>query len=162
MRKYKLFGKIPIFDVVVVLVLLVIVFIGYKVVNSSKMGVNYTTREPKEIIFTAVFDNISEQITDLPEIGEKVLDDATNTTLGTVCAVKKEAYTMHDFDSEGNLIETPCPDRYTLVVDIKTTANISEVSTEINGTKIGLGKIFILTMPSLSTTAYISDIREVA
>ncbi len=163
MRNYKLFGKIPIFDIIIVLVLVVAAVVGVSVLNTSKSGVAYTTTVSKDIILTVRFGNISEQVVTMPKAGELVVDDGTNTNIGTVVSVAKEPYVMHDFNSvTGEPVSTIYNDRYNLFVTIKANAKVSEAATEINGVKVGLGKSMVFSMPSICTGGIITNIEEVA
>ena len=90
MRNYKLFGKIPLFDIAVALVLVAVVFVGITVLGTSKSGVTYTTTVSKEVVLTVRFSNISAQVVTMPKAGESVVDDGTNTNIGTVISATKE------------------------------------------------------------------------
>ena len=161
MRKYKLFGKIPIFDLVIILVVLVVAVVGIKIINTSKSGQSYIATETKDIVFTVVFNNISSQIICEPEIGEKVIDNLTNNNLGSVISVKTEPYVAYDYSNiTGEVVTSTLEGRKNMTIEIAATATVSDVCTEINGVKIGIGKNMTFSMPSVCANGYITNIVE--
>ena len=162
MRKYKLFGKIPIFDLIIVLLVVVVAIFGIKLVKSSKSGVSYTTAETKEVFITIKFSNVSEQIEFVPKTGDKMIEATTNNALGVVESFEKENHTVYDYNDKGELITTTYDDRFNYIVKIKSTATMSEIETLINGTRIGLGKNITCSMPAFSGSGTIIDIKEVS
>lgn len=162
MRKYKLFGKIPIFDLIIVVVLIVVAFVGFKAVNSSQSGVAYTTSETKEIVMTVKFTNISDTVKGEPKVGESVVETYTNNSLGTVISSKLEDYIVKDYSVvDGKLDINEFKDRHNIIVEIKTLANVSDINTSVNGTIIGIGKGVSFSMPSFSCAGTIIDIKGV-
>lgn len=162
MRKYKLFGKIPIFDLVIIIVLIAVAFLGYKILNTSKSGESITGTEIKKVSYKIEFQNLSEQVDGVPDIGEKIFDFNTNTELGTVVSAESKPYVMYDYNSvTGEAVKTEYKDRVTICVVVESNASVSAKATEINGTKIGIGKNMTFNMPSLCASGIITNIVEV-
>ncbi len=162
MRKYKLFGKLPVFDLIVIVVLLVAFILCFKVFNTSNTASVLTETQTKTIRYTVDFTNLSELIKNLPEQGEKVYDNTTNSELGKVVSSESLPFVLNSYnDITGEPVSTVCKDRHTIRVVAETTANVSDRGIEINGVKIGIGRNLTLNMPSLCATGIIKNIEEV-
>ena len=162
MRKYRLFGKIPVFDVVLVVVLLVFAFFAYKVLAGSKTATTYFESETKDIVLTVKFRNHSSALKSDVKAGETVIDSITNTVLGKSLSYKEEPYVIYDSDSiDGKTVATTCEDRKNIILQFSAKANMSDSGTDISGIKIGIGKTLSLSMPSLCSSGVITNIEVV-
>lgn len=161
MKKYRLFGKIPIFDIIVIAVIIAVAVVGTKIINTSKSGQSYISSEKKNIVLTFSFNNMSSQIICEPEIGEKVIDNTTNNVIGTVISAKTEPALVYDYSSiTGEAVATTHDDRKTMILEVSAVATVSDVCTEINGVMVGIGKGITLSMPSVCSTGVITNIVE--
>ena len=162
MKKYRLFGKIPVFDVVVIAVVLVAAIVFYKVFTTSKSGNRLTNVETKTVRYTVDFLNLSNAVDGVADPGEKVYDLNTNYEIGKVVSAKSRPFVANSFDSfTGEPVSTEYSDRQSITIVVEATAKVSEVATEINSVKIGIGKTMTFNMPSLCATGVIIDIEEV-
>ena len=161
MKKYRLFGKIPVFDIVILVVVIAVAVVGIKIISTSKSGQSYVSSEKKDIVLTVSFNNMSSQIICEPEIGEKVIDNTTNNSIGTVISVKTEPAVVYDYsDITGEAVATTHDDRKTMILEISASATVSDVCTEINGVKVGIGKNITFSMPSVCSNGVITNIVE--
>lgn len=160
MKKYRLFGKIPVFDLFIIIVLLIVAVLGYKIINSSKSGNAYLGTETKDVVLTVRFSNSPLVVNAEPEVGEKVIDNTTNTHLGEVVSYEVEPYTLYDASFEdGKTVATVCEDRKNIYVKFSAKANMSDVGSDINGVKIGIGKTLTFSMPSICASGVITNIE---
>lgn len=160
MRKYRLFGLIPIFDIVVVLILAVAFFIGYKVVNTSKTGTAYITEEKHDAVITVKFVNVSNQI--IPNIseGDTVTDMYSNNVLGTVISYEKKPSLLNDFDNiEGNPIVLTYEDKSDITLKIKSAVTLHDYETLANGTKIGIANSLACSLQGFCGTGVVTNIE---
>ena len=162
MKKYRLFGKIPVFDIIIIAVVLIVGIVFYKVFMTSKSGATILNSETKTIRYTMEFKDISELIDGVPEQGEKVYDTSTNYELGNVVSADKKPFIKYGYnDITGEPTSTVYEDRQIITVVVEAKAVVSEKSTEINSVKIGLGKSITVNMPSLCAMGVIINIEEV-
>lgn len=160
MKKYRLFGKIPVFDLVVVIILIVTAILGYKIINSSKSGNAYLGTEIKDVVVTVRFSNSPTLVKAQPVVGEKVIDNTTNTHLGEVLSYEEKPYVLYDAHSEnGQVVSTVCEDRKNIFVKFNAKANMSDSGSDINGIRIGIGKTLTFSMPSLCALGVITNIE---
>ena len=162
MRKYRLFGKIPVFDLVIVLLLVVIAVVFYFVFTSSQSGSSILNSQTKTVRYTVDFLNLSSDVKGVPDPGEKVYDTDTNTEIGKVVAASSRPFVNQSYNTaNGEIVATEYSDRQVISVVIETKAIVSEKATEVNSVFIGLGKTKTFTMPSLCATGVIIDMEEV-
>ena len=88
MRKYRLFGKIPVFDVIVIAVIIVLGIVFYNVFMTSNSGDVIVNSQTKTIRYTIEFMNISDMIDGIPDVGEKVFETSSNYEIGKVISAQ--------------------------------------------------------------------------
>ena len=162
MRNYKLFGKIPVFDIVVVLVIAVAAFFAFKIFMSSKTGQTVTETQYKTIRYTVEFQNVSAMVDGVPEAGERVRDVKTNSDVGVVVssAVKPYKTTTHNLLT-GEPVTTVYEDRQNVEVVIEATASVSDMGISVNGVRFGMGRTFSVSMPSITGSTVVRNIEIV-
>lgn len=162
MRKYRLFGIIPIFDLIIVAVLIIALIVGYNVFNTSKSGDMISSTETKTIRYTVEFYNISSLVDGVPEVGEVVHNNATNFEMGKVIYAETTPTVVYGMnDITGETVETVCQDRQTIKIIVEAQATVSEIATEVNTVKIGIGRTITFNMPSLCASGVIKNIETV-
>lgn len=163
MKNYKLFNKIPIFDVVLVAVILLLGIFCINVFFSSDSGKSVSATKKQVIRITAEYVDVSSRIDCVPVAGEKVRDSATNTEIGTVVSAKSSPYVAITMDTiTGQLVKTPCTDRQNVEIVIEASADMSDKGILINNINIGLGRTYSFTMPSVIGNCVVRNIEEVA
>ena len=162
MKNYKLFGKIPIFDIIVVLVIIVAAFFAFKIFMSSKTGQTVTETQYKTIRYTVEFQNVSKMVDGVPEAGEKVRDVKTNSDIGVVVSseVKPFKVTTHNLMT-GEPVTSIYEDRQNVEVVIETTASVSDMGISVNGVRFGIGRAFSVSMPSITGSTVVRNIEIV-
>lgn len=162
MKKYRIFGKIPVFDVVIVALVLIAGIIFYNVFMSSKSGEVLVKTETKTVRYTVEFLNISNMIDGVPKEGDKVYETDGNYEIGKVVSAREKPFVNYSYNEEtGEVSSTEYTDRRTISVVVEAKASVSERATEINSVKIGLGKTMTINMPSLCALGVIVDMEEV-
>ena len=162
MRKYKLFNIIPVFDIVIVLLIVCVALVGLKVFKGSNTAETIKESEQKTIRYTLEFENISSEVNSNVEVGQKVRDLITNVEMGTVVSFESYPYVQLDMDMHtGELAQTVYQDRKSVKVVVEAVAEVSKRATTINNVNIGLGRVYKFTLPKLSGDAIIRNIEEV-
>lgn len=162
MRKYRLFGKIPVFDLVIVLIALVIAAVGIKILTSSNAAESAIDTKTQKIQYTVSVKGLSNDIEDLPMPAHTIKDGNTNSEIGKVVSAIKTENKSYDFNPvTGEKIVSVIEDRYDLIITVEANANQSERCTEINNVRIGVGKTMTFSMPSLYATGVVTSITEV-
>lgn len=162
MKKYRLFGKIPVFDIVVVAVLILAVVVCINVFGSSKSGSTIASTEYKTIRYTIEFYNLSNMIDGVPDEGEIVRDNVNNYDVGKVVFAEATPAVVYGINElTGETVETVYNDRQTIKVVVEAKATIAETGTQVNNVKLGIGRFMTFNMPSLCATGTIKNIEIV-
>lgn len=119
----KLFGKVSIIDILVVIVIIAMAFGIYmrffktpEIVEVKTEKFTYTVRVDKVRIFSV----------DALENKGDIYDSETKEYLGKIVDVKWENFKDTGVKSDGTPVLIDYPDRYTVILKIETDGNISE------------------------------------
>ena len=158
MRKYRLFGKIPVFDVILVLLIVALVVIALMFFKGNEM----MPTESKTIHYVLELKNINNTIESMPQKGETVTDGKTNIAIGTVVSSEYLDFSSNWYNSEtGELYTTEFSDRHTVRVVVEAKANISDQGIFVNNVRISIASQMSARMPSLSSSAIVMSIDQV-
>lgn len=162
MRKYKIFNAIPIFDVILVVVIALAAFAGYKIFAADKTASPIKQAEQKTIRYTIEFENVSNEVVTTVESGQKVRDLITNVEMGSVVSFESYPYVQREMNMQtGELTQTVYQDRKSVKVIVEAIADVTERGTSINNVNFGLGRAYKFTLPGLSGDAIVRNIEEV-
>ncbi len=160
MKKFKIFGKIPIFDVILVLVIIIAAIVVGKVFMSSKTGQTVSNSKVNTIRYTVEFQNISAMVEGVADVGEKVRDIETSTEIGTVISAQSKPYTVTTPHLvTGEAVTTIQNDRQNIEVIIEANATVSDTGISVNGIRFGVGRTVGISMTSLSGSAIVRNIE---
>ncbi len=130
-NKGKLFGKINIFDLTVIL-LIIVIAVGtvykFRSPNTSMSGGN------SEIEFTVKFENLSDFAEKYYVIGNSAYDENTGQRLGEIVAVRSEPYRKEINLTSGGIAFSEVPNKINLFVTIKGVGLETDMSYLIEGT----------------------------
>jgi len=127
----KLFGKISIVDLTVILLILVVASgTVYRFTSNSttQFGTSNAT-----VLFTIRISNVRDFTLDYYEEGLRVYDRVSNDYLGHIVSIESEPYYdfRHLFD--GTLAEIPHPERINIYIDILASGRISDNAIFVEG-----------------------------
>lgn len=112
----KLFGKINIIDICIILVILAILLIVY--VYFGKTTANQM--QTQKYIFQYEMQNVTEQAANSVKVGDKVYDNETNVYIGEVVGVEISEHMVRSVNHETNeFVNSPFPDKYNVVMTIE-------------------------------------------
>ena len=159
MRKYRLFGKIPVFDVILVLLIAAVVVFAFMFFKRNDM----MPTESRTIRYVLELKNINNAIESMPQEGETVTDGKANIAIGTVVSSESIEYASNWFNAEtGEVYRNVLSDRHTVRVVVEAKANISDQGIFVNNVRISVASQVSARMPSLSSNAVVMSIEEVA
>ena len=132
-KKGKLFGKVNIVDLLIVIFVVIAViatvykfgFSAHKDVNQSDITLQYVLKTSGVRSFTA--DSIT--------IGDEIYDEETDRFLGTVTNVEKKEALGYLTKADGNIVYTEKPERYDVYITIECDARLIGGGYFANGTK---------------------------
>lgn len=112
----KLFGKINVIDILLILIALVIFVVAYMIFGKSTVG----TQNSRIYIFQYEMQNILKQTADSIQVGDKIYDNETNAYIGKVKSVDILQYEQVVANYETNeLVSVVVPDKYNAVITIE-------------------------------------------
>ena len=157
-EKGRLFGKINIIDLCLVLVI-VLAIGGYFI---KKNSVPKTQVEYKKITYTVEIKGIRKPTLEQFEnkIGQALSIPNTGEFLGTVVAVKAEDSEGLAIDKNGKYVQTIQPEKYDIILTIETqgTETSKGVFTQ-GGKQLFIGEILGMTTDTAETSGEILEIK---
>ena len=132
-NKGKLFGKVNIVDLLIIVFVCVAVaatvykfgFSAHKNVNQSDITLQYVLKTSGIRSYTA--DSIT--------IGDEIYDDETDRFLGTVSKVEKKEALGHLAKADGEIVYTEKPERFDVYITVECDARLIGGGYFANGTK---------------------------
>ena len=140
-EKGKLFGKINLIDLFIVLVILALITVAAlkfgpgtasKTVNQDNIVVKYYAEE------------VSTFVADKVAVGDQLLDDGRNSDLGTVTEVVLGPSKTDVPASDGSLVNSSKPDCDSIMITSEVKGQITPFGCTIANNKYGVGHSFTL------------------
>ena len=154
----KLFGKINIFDIIILLVVLALAVGVVIFLRNTEKTTNTSNEKTYMIKLDKVIAGTSEKI----KQGDKIYDNEINSFIGEVVSVEKKDYTRVIENYETNeFVEANVEGYETLILTIKVGLNDagSDLKTN-NDYVIKVGKQVFLRGPSYASAGYIIQIER--
>lgn len=140
--KGRLFGKINIVDLLIVLLIISIaggiylVFFG----GSDKQVV-----ETRKVVYDFEITNVNMEFIDAITPGDPIRDSTRGNELGTVVSKTSRNATMLNEDIiNGRYVIADVPDAYDVVITIEAKANITPANIIVGGAEVKVGKKFFI------------------
>lgn len=144
-NKGRIFGLINYLDLMVLLIVALLVGKFFILDNDENSKELLQSQSNKEILLTYNIKGVKEISISSVKAGDVFRDVATGTVLGEV--VKKEVVNsqIQTTDRDGNVIYSPIPDKYDLMITLKSMGNVIETDRDIKvsnvDVKIGLSML---------------------
>lgn len=140
--KGRLFGKINIVDLLIVLFLIAIAAGGYLFFfgGSEKKVV-----ETAKVVYEFEITNVNKDFMDAITTGDPIRDSVRGNELGTVVSKESRQATMLNEDLiNGRYVIADVPDAYDVVIAIEADADITPANIIIGGAEVKVGKKFFI------------------
>lgn len=116
-KKGKLFGKINIIDMLVLLVIMLILAAGlYKYVLSGNRGIS---SNPDLLQYTVSITDVRNYSADALDVGDKLYDAKTDTYMGKVIAKEVKPYRDYITKTDGNVVLAEKPNRFEVLLTME-------------------------------------------
>ena len=132
-NKGRIFGKINIIDICVVVILIIAVAATYFKFNMSAHSDVTTSNGRAE--YTILAKGLRSFTVDQFEIGDKVFDKESEKCIGEVVAVETAPAYEYITKTDGNIVHAQMPERYDLRVTVQTDAVINDKGINANSAK---------------------------
>lgn len=135
-QKGRLFGKINLFDLLVLSILVFIAFFGFnKYVNRSTANPVAT----KEVTFKLFIHNVRNVTTDTIEVGDKIRHFETNQVMGEIIEKEVMPATKHVTAEDGRIVNAEMPERYDMILTVKGEGIVTDREITLGSKAIRLG-----------------------
>ena len=155
----KLFGKVSIIDLIVILVIVVAVIGIYLRIVATPQVVQVKT---EKFSYLVKIDNIREYtVNGLKELG-LIYDKETKEDLGEIIeVVSVEKYKETTQDSKGNPIEAESPEKYSVIIRVETNGNVGTNGYYTSSNRlIGVGGDLSVESKYVSTSGTVIEIEK--
>lgn len=132
-NKGKLFGKINIVDLLVVLIIILAVLVTYFKFNMSAHSNVSETNGYVE--FDVQIDSVRYFTTQSLNVGDVVYDSQNDVCLGEIVSKRIEPEKKHITKADGTIVLSEMPERYKLFITIGSDARINDSGIYVGGTK---------------------------
>lgn len=138
----KLFGKINIIDLLIILVIVAaLVIVATKAFTPAQSASETKTATVRAEFFS--FEAIP-QYADSLEIGAPAFEDTTNVQFGKVVDFHSEPGKAYQVDADGNAIEVPTPYEYAVTVAVELEGNLTDSGLYIGNRLYSVGTTYIM------------------
>ena len=155
-KKGRLFGKVNIVDLIIILVILSLiggiyfVFFG----GSDKQVV-----ETSKIVYEFEITNVNKDFFDAITPGDPIRDNIRGNEIGTVVSkVFRKATMLNEDLINGKYVIVEVPDAYDVVITIEGKANITPANIIVGGAEIKIGKKFSIKGKGYANQGFVTKI----
>lgn len=158
MENKKIFGKINIFDIIILLVVLIVAVLLFMFLRNT----NETTSTAQEKIYTIKLEKLVAGTSNNIKQGDKIYDNEINSFIGEVVSVEKKDYTKVIENYETNeYVEAVVEDYENAILEIKVGLNDSGSDLKTSSDYIiKVGKQVFLRGPNYAGSGYIIQIER--
>lgn len=136
-EKGRLFGKINLLDLVVILVILAVVGrFGYKAFKKGEVNAAGTD---KTVEITVRLSNVTEATVNALQINDEVYDSKSNTLMGKVTEVRQQPAIVVSTGSDGRLYEHESKTALDVFLTIAGPGRVSPNSVTMNSLEVRIG-----------------------
>ena len=158
-KQGKLFGKISIIDIIVVLAVVVIGFGLYVRFTSSGPKVETVTQK---IEYTMIVKDVREGTVNALKKGGNMYDTTTKEYIGTIVDAVPAAAIGYESLENGEFVATELPEKFDVTVTVQLDGKVNSTGyyTSNNAT-LTVGSRYLFTSKYAKTTGEIMDIKEI-
>lgn len=140
--KGRLFGKINVVDLLIVLVLILAVGGAYYVFFG---GNEKQAQESGTVVYDFEITNVNKDFIDAINPGDPIRDSTRGNYLGNVVSKTFRNATMLNEDLvNGRYVIAEVPDAYDVVITIEATASVTPANIVVGGAEVKVGKKFFI------------------
>ena len=138
-QKGKLFGKINIIDLIILVVVIAAAgILGYKFLAPKAQESSSSVAVVKYYI-----EEVSDFIADNVKVGDKCMDEAKNVPLGTVTAVEIGDAVSHATNDKGEYVESSKPGHKSMIITTEVNATPFDHGMIVGASKYYVGHTFV-------------------
>ncbi len=153
----KLFGKINIIDLIVILVLVaaVLVFGGKKLSDRKQVAENQPQTFTMELATDEVYDFVTEHV----KVGETIFDADNEVVMGKVTSFEIAPARSYNADESGKVVVSEKEGFSSIKITGEMQGMLGELGAEIDGETYGVGHTFTVRVGKAKIYLKVSDIK---
>ena len=155
MRKYRLFGKINVFDILLVVAVIALIYVVYLFAFARQVDATGRT-----VRFTVEFGTRPVGFHNQIALGSIAMDSRTDVEIGEIVYVYGRPFWREVDDLYYNIIRRDlCEDFEFTYVVIETTANVSELSIEVNDVRLAVNLMISVRSRDIAGNGWITHME---
>lgn len=135
-EKGKLFGKVNLFDLFILSLLILIVVFG---LNKYTNKLDVRPVATKEITCKLFINNIRDVTRDTIQVGDELTESETNGIMGEILEKEVMASTKHVTTEAGKVVNAEVPGRYDMLLTVKGQGIVTDEDIILGSKTIRLG-----------------------
>jgi len=156
-KNRKLFGRISIFDVIILLLVIVVGAGTFYKFRSEQTNVE---GGQKPIVYTVRIPNVRWFTLDYYEVGQRCFATRTGEEIGRIVDVRSEPFLMVQQDMRGNALLVEVPDKIMIEIDVETLGLETDRGYYASGTfELKAGSEILLTTKYVDVTAVVGHVE---
>ncbi len=158
-RKGKLFGKISIIDLAVILIVIAVIGgVAYRFGGSASIMAKSTT----EFEYVVEVENVRGYTVDALQKMGRVGDAKNKVDIGEIIDVQVEEALFQSVTADGRVTESVLPERSNCIVTLRSTGSESDNSYfTADNTELSVGKDFTINSKYVTTIGKIREIKVI-
>jgi len=154
--KGRLFGRINIVDLLIVLILVSIAAGAYMFFFG---GSDKQVLETSKVVYDFEITNVNKDFVDAITPGDPIRDSTRGNELGTVVSKTSRNATMLNEDLiNGRYVIAEVPDAYDVVITIEANGNITPANIIVGGAEVKVGKKFFIKGKGYANQGFVTKI----
>jgi len=155
-KKGRLFGKINIIDLIIVLLIAAIGFGAYGIFFGGK---EKQVLQTSKVVYDFEITNVNKDFVDAINPGDPIRNSVRGNDLGTVVGKAARQATMLNEDLvNGRYVIAEVPNAYDVVITIEANANVTPANIIVGGDEIKVGKKFYIKGKGYANQGFITRI----
>jgi len=159
--KGKIFGVIHYFDLLVLLLVLVVAFAGYKYLGAKANGGVGNDVSNQNVEVQLYLSGVRNVTSDNLKIGDVVKVVETNKVLGTIVDKAVSNKKIDSVDGNGNYVESEVPNKFDVILTVEGEASITTEDVTMGNKIIKIGNLMRVKTQIVETTPVIYGIDVV-
>ncbi len=156
-NKGKLFGKVNVIDLAIVLIIILVAGVGYTMFFAGGKNVDNTN---KIVEYDIEITLKTKEYADVIKVGDSIRDSVKGNYLGKVVDVQVLPATKVTEDLEnGKFIQAEVPNRYDIVLSLEANGTVTSSNITAEGSEIAVGKRMYIKGKGYASEGYILAIR---
>jgi len=156
--KGKIFGVIHYFDLLVLLLVLVVAFAGYKYIGSKGNGGAGSNVSDQKVEVQLYLSGVRNVTSDNLNVGDVIKVVETNKILGTIVDKTVSNKKMDSVDGKGNYVESEVPNKYDVIITVEGDASITADDITMGNKIIKIGNLMRIKTQIVETVPVIYGI----